>query len=885
MLTAGDQLGPYRIVSLLGAGGMGEVYQARDERLAREVAIKILPAELSSNPDRLSRFQQEARATGALNHPNILSVYDIGSDKGAPYVVSELLEGETLRSRMGNTPLPLRKAIDFGRQIATGLAAAHDKGVVHRDLKPENIFVTREGRVKILDFGLAKLTEVFADDGAATARRDTDPGVVMGTAGYMSPEQVRGQPVDHRSDIFSFGAILYEMLIGARAFSRDSSVETMNAILKEDPPALETTGERFSPAVARILRHCLEKNREERFQSAGDLAFDLEALTETSASSAARKGIQGRISRRVSLPLAAALALLALALGVAIGRWALPRAARRPPSIAYLTFSGADAEPAASPDGKTVAFTSTRDGASRIWIKQISGGEEVPLTKGPDANPRFSTDGSFILFTRLEEGRVSLFKVPVVGGEARRVIRWAMDGDLSPDGRWITFIRPIGEGPTFKLFVARADGSEERELFSSITSLVQLPRFSLDGSRIAVTLNSFGATVTGSIMIFDLKGKREKTITAPRSQFTNAVWIDDQTIAYGKANTVTRFSGAPGEILVHDLLSGDTEVLMTLPSLGSVLDRAPGGRLLIDNPMSSQQLRRFPLDGATQPAWLTRGFSTDRQPAFSPDGEWVTFSSDRGGNLDLWKISLRDGSVRRITDDEADDWDPAFTPDGKRLVWSSNRSGHFEIWTAEADGSGARQVSRDGFDAENPTVTPDGRVVYASANPKGMGMGIWRVNLDGSNAQRIVSGVAIHPEVSPDGEYVVFHRDSSESVAVLVARVSDGKIFPIATGLVSGQSVGRPRWMPDGSGVAFVVFAPTGSSGVAAAPPTMGIMTQKFQPGRDTTASRRRLAGFDPDRPSESFGIAPDGKSVVVSEQQSLKTLMMAEGMEELDRK
>src|SRR5580693_4517969 len=291
-LPSGTKLGPYDIQSLIGAGGMGEVYRARDARLNRIVAIKVLPRSYSADADRLQRFVQEARSAAALNHPNILSIFDIGEDHGAPYVVSELLEGETLRDRLRESALSSRKAIDYAQQIASGLAAAHDKGIVHRDLKPENIFITHDGRAKILDFGLAKFTrpEADASGDAPTQQIATDAGTVMGTVGYMAPEQVRGKAADPRSDIFAFGAILYEMLSGKRAFHGDSPVDTMSAILKEDPPDLSETNRNVSPALERIVRHCLEKNPAERFQSARDAAFNLEALTDVSSSS--RSGLR-----------------------------------------------------------------------------------------------------------------------------------------------------------------------------------------------------------------------------------------------------------------------------------------------------------------------------------------------------------------------------------------------------------------------------------------------------------------------------------------------------------------------------------------------------------------------------------------------------------------
>jgi serine/threonine protein kinase len=294
MIASGTRLGPYVIAAPIGAGGMGEVYKAHDPRLDRDVAVKVLPAGLSIEPERLTRFEQEARAAAALNHPNILAVYDIGRHEGAPYIVSELLDGQTLRERLDTGALQVRKAMDYVVQIAHGLAAAHDKGITHRDLKPENVFLTGNGHAKILDFGLAKLTQaapaLSAMSALPTTPPDTLPGVVLGTIGYMSPEQVRGQPADHRSDIFTLGVILYEMLSGRRAFRGETAIETMSAILKEDPPDLPVAERHIPPALARIVDRCVEKDPAVRFQSTRDLAFALEALTTHSSATEAVAG-------------------------------------------------------------------------------------------------------------------------------------------------------------------------------------------------------------------------------------------------------------------------------------------------------------------------------------------------------------------------------------------------------------------------------------------------------------------------------------------------------------------------------------------------------------------------------------------------------------------
>src|SRR3989442_1441915 len=397
-LSAGTKLGPYEILSPLGAGGMGEVYRARDTRLGRDVAVKVLPSSFSADAQRLHRFQQEACAAGALNHPNILIVHDIGTHDGPPYVVSELLEGETLRERLNGGVLSARKAVDYARQIAHGLAAAHEKGILHRDLKPENLFITKDERVKILDFGLAKLTgaaDVQAQSDIPTRRVDTDPGVVVGTVGYMSPEQLQGKALDHRSDIFSFGAIFYEMLAGRRAFHGESPAETMSAILKEDPPDLSETNKNVSPALERLVNHCLEKNPEARFHSASDLAFALETanakltvsspgLSTASPSSSAEYIVTGIKRHKISvllglLVLAIAIAGLASYLHVRNSEIAIE-------SIAVLPFANQNHDPDTEylSDGLTESIINSLSQLSNLRVIPRS---SVFRYKGKDADP------------------------------------------------------------------------------------------------------------------------------------------------------------------------------------------------------------------------------------------------------------------------------------------------------------------------------------------------------------------------------------------------------------------------------------------------------------------------------------------------------------------
>src|SRR5271165_1955093 len=375
-LSANQELGPYEIIAPVGEGGMGEVYRARDTRLNRSVAIKVLPQSIAADAGRMQRFEQEARSIAALNHPNILAIYDVGVQDGTSYLVMELLEGETLRKRLERGALPARKAVEVGTQIAYGLAAAHERGIIHRDLKPENIFLTKDGHVKLLDFGLAKdqsgTTNTTSLDGLAVTMR-TAPGVVLGTAPYMAPEQVRGEPMDYRADIFSFGAVLYEMLAGRRAFSGDSTVETMNAILKSDPPEIDPAEARISPGLDRILRHCLEKNPADRFQSARDLTFALGALSGSGSTSALTAIATEHRRKRWLWAIAAAALIVAGLIGYL--------AAHSSPPAQRMDFAIATNEEvthmALSPDGSMLAYVAPDEttGESLVHVQRVGSAE------------------------------------------------------------------------------------------------------------------------------------------------------------------------------------------------------------------------------------------------------------------------------------------------------------------------------------------------------------------------------------------------------------------------------------------------------------------------------------------------------------------------------
>jgi Tol biopolymer transport system component len=740
LLGPGSRVGPYEIIALVGAGGMGEVYRARDPRLARDVAVKVLPS-AGQDGEHLQRFEAEARAAGALNHPHVVAVYDVGSHDGLRYVVSELLEGQTLRGRLEAGPLPVRKVLEYARQIAEGLAAAHARGIIHRDLKPENVFLTRDGHLKILDFGLARLLH----EGPATPEEAATFGRVLGTVGYMSPEQVRGEPADARSDIFSFGAVLYEMATGRRAFKRPSAVETMNGILKDDPPDLDPTQSGAPPGLARIVWHCLEKSPHERFQSASDLAFDLESLSSAGATTLAPP----RHARRRNL----AWLILALALGaglVALGTRLRP-APPDAPHFSRLTFRRGTIESARfAPDGQTVVYGAAWAGAPwELFTGRVGSPEWRSLGQVQTELLAVSSRGE--LAVSLGRRRVGTFlgsgtlaRLPLAGGAPREVQEDVQEADWTPSGTDLAVVRSVAgqsrlEHPIGKVLYQTA-------------GWVSHARFSPHGDSIAFIDHPVWGDDGGHVAVVDLEGAVQRL---------SRNWGSAQGLAWHPAGreiwfTATREGSARALHAVD--LSGRERAVARMAGVLTLHDLAADGRALLTHHVVRREMAgRAP--GAAEErdlSWLDYAFPSD----LSRDGSTVFFAENGEGGGPGYSAYLRraDGSSSavRLGGGAA----MALSPDGKWALANQDYTTDSPQLVLLPTGSGqALRLPRGGVNAQAASFFPDGRHVVLAGNQAGQAVRTHVQDREGGDPRPFTPegvrfNVGTHP-ITPDGRFAL----------------------------------------------------------------------------------------------------------------------------------
>jgi serine/threonine protein kinase/Tol biopolymer transport system component len=755
-LASGTKLGQYEIISPLGAGSMGEVYRARDLQLNREVAIKVLPNLVKTDPDRLARFEIEAKAAGALNHPNILSVYQMGTHDGAPYLVCELLEGKTLAESLRRGPLPMRQAIQFGVQIAHGLSAAHEKGIVHRDLKPENLFVTKDGRIKILDFGLAKV--IPPKEGITNlASTVTRIGVAMGTVGYMSPEQVRGQSVDQRTDIFAFGAILYEMVMGKRSFLKSTEADTVSAILNEEPPSISQLAPDAPPALDRVIRRCIEKNPEQRFHSASDLAFALEALSDPGTS---RSGIHPvppdtRPSTRPVLMLSAVL-LLGIVVFLAY-LWMKPVP---PPTLGSYVQLTHDGQPKSliGTDGSRLylavgAGSSASSAQHGIAEMSTGGGEprQIPLTAPPDIVPVYvSADGSQLLVVQGQGAppRGPLLSIPVLGGSPRRIGDFTAEvATLSPDVKLLAYSN-LGD-----LFITRSDGTDSRKILSIPGDIRQIA-WSPDASHLRFNSTETAGTIgrqmeweaaaDGSGLHRLLDGWHNPPDeccgkwTADGSYFV----FQSQGQIWALAAKREMFHSEPNPI----------QLTASPMTLSSPLPGSTGKKLFLIGRTYRGQLMRYDAKASQFTSFL--GGISGEYLTFSKDGEWVSYVSYPDGAL--WRSKI-DGSERlQLTYPPMYPVLPRWSPDGKTILFfefAVNANKPARIYLISPDGGSPRELLPDDHSQQ------------------------------------------LDPNWAPDGSKIVFGSESNSPSSTI-------HVFELATGKLSelpgSQGLYSPRWSPDG---------------------------------------------------------------------------------------
>jgi serine/threonine protein kinase len=803
----------YTIVSKIGEGGMGEVYRARDTTLGRDVAIKVLPAAFSENSERLRRFEQEAQAAGSLNHPNILSIFHIGTHDGAPYIVSELLEGETLRDRMAGAALPQRKAIDYALQIAKGLAAAHGKGIVHRDIKPDNIFITEDGRVKILDFGLAKLTS--ATDGTQsqtevpTRKVNTDPGTVMGTMGYMSPEQLKGKTADHRSDIFSFGAILYEMLSGKRAFRGDSMAETMSAILREDPPDLSDTNKTVPPALERVVHHCLEKNPAERFHSARDLAFAIESLsgsasisgqtatmpTITAPESSAAVGLLRWLGNARAGWIVAAVLVVSLLAALSLLYFnrseTNTRAARLsftpPPELAFN-----DVLPDAaviSPDGQKIAFTATSaDGKNMLYVRNLDSPEAKVLPVSENAiEPFWSPDSRSVAFG--SNGKLK--RSDLAGGgnaqvlcDAARLVggTWNKDGIIvfTPDYR-TTMLHVSAQGGEPKPVLMKFDDQAAESH--------RYPYFLPDGRHFLFRREAKG------IWAGSLDSPETKQVLPEVTPFVYAQpgWLvfvrNDALVAQAFDAAKIAFSGEPIPIITGQRNPGTLR--FSVSDNGVLIWQGQWER--------DYQLVWFDRDGKqTGTVDAPMKVNVGQDPHISPDGKRLVVKRDSN----LWIIDLEKGTGLRITSTFSQI--PVWSPDGSRIAYSAGVSG---LTVKAANGSGDAEWLLPAGANFPAAWSPDGRFIIFMHRGVKTRLDMWALPMFGERREYLLLDSPFdeqNPELSPDGRWLAYASDETGNYEIYVQPFSaDGKLGSDKK-RVSTVGGKLPVWRRDGSELFFV---------------------------------------------------------------------------------
>ncbi len=797
----------YRIEVKLGEGGMGVVYQARDTHLDRLVAIKVLPPDKVADPGRKQRFVQEAKAASALNHPNIVTIYDIRSEGGVDFIVMEYIAGRTIEEAIASGGMRTAQVLKYAVQISDAVAKAHGAGILHRDLKPSNIMITEEGRVKILDFGLAKLLEPADDSPEAatrTARGLTEEGAVLGTAAYMSPEQAEGRKLDGRSDIFSFGAVLYEMVTGRRPFTGDSRLSVLSKILNEDPKPPGQLAASIPPELDKIVLRCLRKDPARRYQTMADLKVALEDVEEESASGSQVQPVPAQAQSRWRWAWAALLPVLLVAGYFAWRGWRAPQNAEPLRAIALTTFPGAVLYPSFSPDGNHVAFTwnGPKQDNSAIYVQQIGAGSPLRLTTDPrnDYNPVWSPDGRWIAFLREQSqgGNAELRLIPPLGGPERKLADIWVRGALvakpvylawCPDSNCLVVTDSQGEGKPEALFVISLETGEKRQLTNPQLPVLgdTNPAVSPDGRSLVFRRNL--AFASGELYRLPLgerltpDGEPRRLALATRDAEYLTWMPDSKEILYSARGSLWRLAA-----------SGESPPAR-LPFVGEdgrmpVISRPQPGsppRLVYVRSFNDTNIWRVetPAPGApsaTPPVVAISSTRVDATPQFSPDGRRVVFTSNRSGDSEIW-VSDRDGSNAVQLTSMGRSATPRWSPDGQLIAFDSNLEGHYEIYVIPASGGKPRRLTYHSANDHVPSFSRDGHWIYFSSDRTG-DYQIWKIPASGGEAVQVTHNVGFVAFESPDGAYVYYTQTPLAPSALWRLPVSGGQPVKVLEGVV-----------------------------------------------------------------------------------------------------
>ena len=795
-------LARYRITDLLGAGGMGEVYKAWDSSLERSVALKVLPPQLVQNSDRVRRFVQEAKAASSLNHPHIITIHDAGTESGVHFIAMELIEGETLRTKISGGA-SLRDLIGWLAQAADGLAKAHAAGIVHRDLKPDNIMITRDGYAKVLDFGLAKLIEPSSPPTAAhevTQVRDdaeTREGFVVGTIGYMSPEQVQGQPVDHRADIFSFGSILYEAATRRRAFAADSDVDLMHKIVHDQPEPVDRINPSTPAELRRVIRRCLAKDPDQRIQSMKDLAIELheihdefESLTTHSDSHSMPTVIVpvAALRRRSWRVMAIAVAaLIVIVIGIAI--WQVPHGPQftlDKLQIRKLTTNGNVRKAAISPDGKYLAYDVNSEGKFSIRLRQVATGSDLQTTL-PDEQSiegiSFTPDSNYLYFSARETAMSEysiLQSIPTLGGNPRKLV-FDVDTDVtfSPDGSRIAFVRGAPDRGEMHLVVAGADGSNPRVLYASRGGErldTFAPSWSPDGKRIAAT-TGFASDIK-SIVIVDAATGAVSKLGEPWSDLTSVVWLPDGS---GVIASATPKGGANGQVWFVGYPEGKRSRIFSDLNDYSDLTMTADGRSLAAVQLTAQSSIHVTGPNGDR---LLSGPEASRISGFAAAGDRIVYSLFRPGASQLWVVDAN-GTRTQLTGMTPADW-PSSSRDGRTVLFSGRVDGVPHVFAIDIDGNNLRQVTR-GDGELYPDIAPDGTWFVYTTKKDGR---IMRQSIGGGTPQLVEANNVYYAKIAPDGKSVAlaaWRRDANGKAEINLTDVPVG----------GGTSRGSIPWLAE----------------------------------------------------------------------------------------